>query len=139
MANFFSLKGKDLDITYRIGGNPSFISLIYKTPNTREVFRPTQIEKVKTPLGSMITVLISTIEPLAEKAANVAEQSDWDDWGRTFSVFLPDICVPLDKSVKFNTIGVYKNVGGPITTSGPEVHWSCIDLEGTAQTVLVLC
>jgi len=125
MANFFILKGQDVKVSYRIGGNPGFIALTYNdaAQNIHEGFKPAQIETVQTPLGIMVTVAIRTTI---------------DTRGTTFSVFLPDISVPFGHSVKFNTIGVYNDVSGPIVVpKDVKVTWSCVQLEGVAETVLV--
>ncbi len=123
MANFFVLTGHDLNVTYRIGGNPGFIALTYKTPTLNEGFKPAQIETVSTSLGNLVTVAIRTTI---------------DTGGTTFSFFLPDISVPLGSSVKFTTIGIYKDVNGPIILpKDVKVSWRTVPLEGTAESIIV--
>lgn len=125
MANFFTLKGQDVEVTYRIGGNPGFIALTYNdtAQNIHEGFKPSQIDTVQTPLGVMITVAIRT---------------SIDAGGTSFSLFLPDINVPFGQTANFNTIGVYKDVRGLVVRPRDiKVTWNCIQLDGVAESIFV--
>jgi hypothetical protein len=102
---------------------PALLRSPIKTPTLNEGFKPAQIETVSTPLGNMVTVAIRTTI---------------DTGGTTFSFFLPDISVPLGSSVKFTTIGIYKDVSGPIILPKEvKVSWRSVPLEGTAESVIV--
>jgi hypothetical protein len=125
MANFFKLKGSNLEITYRTGGNPGFIAFSFKDNQAKiqEGFKPGQIETAHTGLGLMVTVAISTTI---------------DTGGTSFSVFLPEISVPLGQSVPFTSMGIYKEINGPIIfPKDVKVSWRAVDLEGIAETVFI--
>lgn len=123
MANFFTLTGADVNVTYRIGGNPSFPALTFKSATLNESFKPDQIQSVTTPLGALVTIVTRlTI----------------DAGGTTFSFFLPNLTVPLGQTVNFTSLGIFKNVSGLIFVPHDiVVTWTPVQLEGTARTIFV--
>lgn len=59
-------------------------------------------------------------------------------WRHDFSVFLPTFDVPIGQSVEFKTIGIYKEVRGPVILPAQQkVTWRTIQMHGTAETVIV--
>jgi hypothetical protein len=61
-----------------------------------------------------------------------------DAGGTTFSFFLPTFDVPTGKTVEFESIGIYKEIRGPVVLPAQQtVTWRTINLHGTAQTVIV--
>jgi hypothetical protein len=123
MANKFTLHGHDVEISYTIGANPSFPALIYTSGSLSKDFLPDAIHTDPTELGNLVTVSLSlTI----------------DAGGTTFSVFLPTIDVPMGQSVAFTTVGVYKEVTGPVVLPAQQhTTWRTIHLHGKAETVIV--
>jgi hypothetical protein len=121
-ANKFVLKGSGVEVDYTIGGNPSFTALTYKAGGTVKTFKPAAIETDNTGLGTMVSVpLIETI----------------DVGGERFGFFLPVIDVPQGQTAHFNTVGVYDTFSGPDSRPTHTQSWRCIELTGTAQTVIV--
>jgi hypothetical protein len=46
--------------------------------------------------------------------------------------------VPIGQSVEFKTIGIYKEVRGPVIMPAQQkVTWRTIQMHGTAETVIV--
>jgi hypothetical protein len=125
MANFYALEGPDVKITYRQGATRGLIVLTYDDAarDIHEGFRFDQIDTVQTPLGSMLTV---TIRMTIDSGATL------------FSFFLPEINVPGEQTVGFNTIGVYKDISGPIVIPREvKIAWCSIQLSGSAQNIIV--
>jgi hypothetical protein len=61
-----------------------------------------------------------------------------DAGGTSFSIFVPDINLPLGQSSNFTTIGVYKDVRGLIVLPKDlKITWSCLQFEGVAESILV--
>jgi hypothetical protein len=125
MANFYALEGQDVKITYKQGTTRGLIVLTYDDAarDIHEGFKFDQIDMVETPLGNMLTV---TIRMTIDAGATV------------FSFFLPEINVPGEQTVGFSTIGVYKDMRGPIVLPREvKITWSSIQLSGSAQNVIV--
>jgi hypothetical protein len=123
MANKFTLKGHGVEVDYTIGANPSFPALTYKNATTSKSFQPSAIHTDHTDLGDLVTVPLEVTT---------------DAGGTTFSFFLPTFDVPTGKTVEFETIGIYKEVRGPVVLPAQQtVTWRTINLHGTAQTVIV--
>jgi hypothetical protein len=123
MANKFTLKGYGVEVDYTIGANPSFPAFIYKDATISKSFLPSAIHTDSTDLGSLVTVALEVTV---------------DAGGTTFSVFLPTFDVPRGQAVQFKTIGIYKEVRGPVVRPAQQtVTWRTIDMDGTAETVIV--
>jgi hypothetical protein len=121
-ANHFVLKGSGVEVDYTIGANPSFTALTYKAGSVVKQYKPAQIETDHTGLGDMVSVaLMQTI----------------DAGGERFGVFLPEIDVPMGQTVSFHTVGVYETFGGPDSIPHRPTTWRCIEMHGTAQTIIV--
>jgi hypothetical protein len=121
-ANHFVLKGSGVEVDHTIGANPGFTALTYKSGATMKSFTPAQIETDSTGLGTMVSVaLVQTV----------------DAGGERFGFFLPTIDVPMGQTVKFNTIGVFETFGGPDSIPHRPQAWRCIEMHGTAQSVIV--
>ena len=121
-ANKFVLKHHHIEVDYTIGITPGLPALTYKDGSNVKTFTSAQITTDDTALGTLVSVpLLSSI----------------DTGGERFGFFLPDLEVPSGKTEKFNTIGVYDKFGGPDSIPRVPPSWSCLELYGTAQTVMV--
>ena len=60
-----------------------------------------------------------------------------DTGGERFGFFLPSIDVPEGQTAHFHTVGVYEMFSGPNSIPHRPSTWRCIELGGTAQTVIV--
>jgi hypothetical protein len=123
MANKFSLSGNGIEISYTIGANPSFPALTYQDPSVSKKFLPSEIRTDATVIGRLITI---TLELTV-------------DFGSTsFSFFIPDLQVPMGQSANFDSIGIRKEVRGPVVQPAlQKVTWQTFDLCGKAETVIV--
>jgi hypothetical protein len=122
-ANKFTLKGWGVEVDYTIGITPGIPAFIYKDEKISKDFPSSAVRTDKTELGDLVTV------PLEVTV---------DAGGTTFSVFLPTFDVPKGKTVDFKTIGIYKEVRGPIIQPAQQkVTWRTIEMQGTAETVIV--
>ena len=123
MANKFTLKGHGVEVEYTIGITPGIPAFIYKDETISKDFPSTAIQTDQTDLGNLVTV------PLEVTV---------DAGGTTFSVFLPTFDVPKDKTVEFKTIGIYREVRGPVILPAQQtVTWRTIQMHGNAETVIV--
>ena len=123
MANKFTLKGHGVEVEYTIGITPGIPAFIYKDETISKDFPSTAIQTDQTDLGNLVTV------PLEVTV---------DAGGITFSVFLPTFDVPKGKVVEFKTIGIYREVRGPVILPAQQpVTWRTIQMHGTAETVIV--
>jgi hypothetical protein len=123
MANKFTLKGHEVEVYYIIGATPGIPALIYKDRTTSKNFQMNEIHTDSTTLGSLVTVSLEVTI---------------DAGGTTFSSFLPNVDVPTGKEVAFKTIGIYKEVRGPVVLPAQQtITWHTIPLHGTAETVVV--
>ena len=121
-ANKFVLKGSNVVVDYTIGGNPSFPALTYSSGAFHKSFKPDAIKTDDTGLGELVSVaLLQTI----------------DAGGERFGFFLPFIEVPSGQTADFDTIGIYETFSGPDSVPHRPSTWRCIELSGTAQTVIV--
>jgi hypothetical protein len=121
-ANKFVLKGSGVEVDYTIGGNPSFTALTYKAGAFVKTFKPAEITTDNTGLGQMVSVaLILGV----------------DTGGERFGFFLPFINVAQGHTANFQSAGVYETFTGPNSIPHRPSTWRCIDLAGTAQSVIV--
>jgi hypothetical protein len=121
-ANKFVLKGSGVEVDYTIGANPSFPALTYKAGSTVKQFKPAEIQTDNTGLGQMVSVaLVHTI----------------DTGGERFGFFLPVINVAHSQTATFQTVGVYETFSGPDSFPHRPTAWRCIEMRGTAQSVIV--
>jgi hypothetical protein len=122
-ANKFVLKGHGVEVDYTIGVTPGIPAFLYKDETISKDFPSSAVHTDQTVLGDLVTV------PLEVSV---------DAGGTTFSVFLPTFDVPKDTTVEFNTIGIYREVRGPIIRPAQQkVTWRTIQMHGMAQTVIV--
>jgi hypothetical protein len=121
-ANKFVLKHATIEIHYTIGITPGLPALVYRDGLQEKTFQSSEITTQDTGLGPLVSVrLLITI----------------DTGGEMFGFFLPQMDVPSGQTVKFSTVGVYEKFGGPDSFPRGPASWSCIELHGTAQTVIV--
>jgi hypothetical protein len=121
-ANKFVLKHKQIEIQYTIGITPGLPALTYNDGPEEQTFKSSEITTNETGLGSLVSVpLLKTI----------------DTGGEMLGFFLPQLDTPPGQTEKFTTIGVFKKFGGPASLPRRPPSWNCIELHGTAQTVIV--
>jgi hypothetical protein len=121
-ANKFVLKGSGVEVDYTIGANPSFPALVHTAGAFQKKFKPNQILSEDTGLGEMVSVaLILSI----------------DTGGERFGFFLPLINVERGQTAHFSTVGVYETFSGPNSVPHRPSTWRCIEMTGTAQSVIV--
>lgn len=122
-ANKFALQGYNVEVSYIVGGNPTFKSLKYRDGTFSKDFTPSEIHTDATEVGQFVTVTLNLTV---------------DAGATTFSVFLSTYDVPRGQTVEFNTVGVYKEVIGPVVLPLEQrTAWRTIHLHGTAETVTV--
>lgn len=121
-ANKFVLKGSGVEVDYTIGANPAFPALVYTDGAFQKKFKPNEILTDNTGLGELVSVaLILTI----------------DTGGERFGFFLPFIDVARGQTAHFHTIGVFETFSGPDSVPRRPSTWRCIEMHGTAQSVIV--
>jgi hypothetical protein len=122
MANKFVLKGSGVEVDYTIGITPGLPALIYTDGAFQKSFTSSQIRSDDTGLGELVSIpLIVSI----------------DTGGVRFGFFLPSIDVPKGQTAIFRTVGVYETFSGPDSIPHRPSTWRCIEMVGTAQTVIV--
>jgi hypothetical protein len=121
-ANKFVLKGSGVEVDYTIGATPSLPALVYKAGAFHKSFKPAEILSEDTGLGRMVSVsLIRSI----------------DTGGERFGFFLPFINVDRGQTAHFHTVGVYETYSGPDSVPHRPSTWRCIEMSGTAESVIV--
>jgi hypothetical protein len=121
-ANKFVLKHHQIEVDYTIGITPGLPALIYKDGPDVKTFQTGEITTSETALGSFVSVpLVKTI----------------DTGGESFGFFLPQLTVPSGQTEDFSTAGIFEKFSGPDSIPPRPPSWSCIELHGTAQTVMV--
>ncbi len=121
-ANKFTLKGSHVVVEYTVGGNPSFTALTYDSGAFHKSFTPAAIKTDDTGLGELVSIsLILTI----------------DTGGERFGFFLPFIDVQSGQKAHFHTIGIYETFSGPDSIPHRPSTWRCVELHGTAESVIV--
>jgi hypothetical protein len=121
-ANKFVLKGSGVEVDYTIGANPALPALVYADGAFHKSFKPNEILTDNTGLGELVSVaLILSV----------------DTGGQRFGFFLPMINVARGQTAHFHTVGVYETFSGPNSVPHRPSTWRCIELAGTAQSVIV--
>jgi len=121
-ANKFVLKGSGVEVDYTIGATPSLPALVYKAGAFHKSFKPAEILSEDTGLGRMVSVsLIRSI----------------DTGGERFGFFLPFINVDRGQTAHFHTVGIYETFSGPDSIPHRPSIWRCIEMSGTAESVIV--
>ena len=121
-ANKFVLKHHNIKIDYTIGITPGLPALVYTDGPDVKSFKTNEITTDQTALGSLVSILlVRTI----------------DTGGERFGFFLPQLDVASGQTEKFTTAGVYEKFSGPDSFPHLPPSWHCIELQGTAQTVIV--
>ena len=121
-ANKFVLKHHHIEVEYTIGITPGLPALIYKDGPNAKNFQANEITTNETGLGSLVSVSLA---------------KSIDAGGEQFGFFLPQLDVPSGQTEKFITAGIYEEFSGPDAIPLRPPSWSCIELHGTAQTVIV--
>jgi hypothetical protein len=121
-ANKFVLKGSGVEVDYTIGITPGIPALRYRDGAFEREFTSNQIQSNDTGLGELVSVpLILSI----------------DTGGQRFGFFLPLVDVARDRTVHFRTVGIYETFSGPDSVPHRPSTWRCIEMTGTAQSVIV--
>jgi hypothetical protein len=121
-ANKFVLKGSGAEVDHTIGITPGLPALVYKAGAFHKSFTSAQILSNDTGLGELISVpLILTV----------------DTGGERFGFFLPFIDVARGQTAHFCTVGVYETFSGPDSIPHRPATWRCIEMTGTAESVIV--
>ena len=122
-ANKFVLKHHQVEVDYTIGATPGIPALVYRDgSSTLKSFTTAEITVDQTGLGTLVSVALVT---------------STDTGGERFGFFLPQLDVPRGQSEEFRTVGVYEAFSGPDSVPHRASSWRCIELHGTAQTVIV--
>lgn len=122
-ANKFVLKHHQVEVDYTIGVTPGIPALVYQDGSTApKSFPGAEITTDQTQLGTLVSVALVT---------------SIDTGGERFGFFLPQLDVPRGQSEEFRTVGVYETFSGPNSIPHRDPSWRCIELHGTAQTVIV--
>ena len=121
-ANYFVLKHHHVEVQYTIGATPEIPALVYQDGSSApKSFTASEITTDQTGLGTLVSVaLVLSV----------------DTGGERFGFFLPQIDVPRGDSVEFHTVGVYERFSGPDSFPHRDPSWRCIELHGTAQTLI---
>jgi hypothetical protein len=122
-ANKFVLKHHQVEVDYTVGATPGIPALVYQDGSSApKSFTSAQITTDQTGLGTLVSVALET---------------SVDTGGERFGFFLPQLDVPRGQSEEFRTAGVYDTFSGPDSIPHRDPSWRCIELHGTAQTVIV--
>jgi hypothetical protein len=122
-ANKFVLKHHQVEVDYTLGATPGIPALVYQdSGSASKSFTTAQITTDQTGLGTLVSVALET---------------SVDTGGERFGFFLPQLDVPRGQSEEFRTVGVYYRFSGPDSIPHRDPSWRCIELQGTAQTVIV--
>lgn len=122
-ANRFMLKHHEVEVDYTIGATPGIPALVYQYGNeTLKSYTAAEITTDQTGLGTLVSVAL---------------ESSVDTGGERFGFFLPQLDLQLGQSEEFCTVGVYERFSGPDSFPHREPSWRCIELAGTAQSVIV--
>jgi hypothetical protein len=115
--NNFVLKHHQVEVHYTVGITPGMPALVYQDGCAApRRFIDTEITTDQTGLGTLVSVAVGTSA---------------DAGGERFGFFLPQLDVLRGQSKEFATVGVYE------TLSGPDSSWRCIELQCTAQSVII--
>jgi hypothetical protein len=122
-ANKFLLKHHQVEVDYTLGATPGIPALVYQDGSSApKSFTSAEITTDQTGLGTLVSVsLVTSI----------------DTGGERFGFFLPQLDVPRGQSEEFRTVGVHEKFSGPDSIPHHDPSWRCIELHGTAQTVIV--
>jgi hypothetical protein len=129
-ANKFVLKHHQVEVEYTpedpaVGATSTagLTVLVYQDgSSTAQSFTGSEVATDQTALGTLISVALVT---------------SVDTGGERFGFFLPQLDVPVGESEEFRTVGVYETFGGPDSIPHRDPSWRCIELSGTAQTVIM--
>jgi hypothetical protein len=122
-ANKFVLTHHQVEVDYTLGATPGIPALVYQDGGSAsKSFSAAEISTGQTGLGTLVCVaLVPSV----------------DAGGERFGFFLPQLDVPRGQSEEFRTVGVYFRFSGPDSIPHRDPSWRCVELHGTAQTVIV--
>ena len=129
-ANKFVLKHHLVEVEYTpedpVLGTTStsgLTVLVYRDGSAApKSFTAAEITTNQTGLGTLVSVALET---------------SVDTGGERFGFFLPQPDVPVGQSEEFRTMGLYEKFSGPDSIPQSDPSWRCIELHGTAQTVIM--
>jgi hypothetical protein len=121
-ANKFVLKGSGVEVDYTVGASSAIPALVYTAGAFQKKFKPNEVLSEDTGLGRLVSVaLLLTV----------------DAGGERFGFFLPFIDVAKGQTAHFHTVGIYETFSGPNSVPHRPSTWRCIEMTGTAQSVIV--
>ena len=122
--NLYELHGDKLQVTYsttNIAGQPTFT---FQQGRKILTFKKSDIKITKTPIGTLVTVLVETVPDLKTV---------------TFSLALPDVNLQQSTKVNIKTIGILTtsktSIGGTNLVKGAVQVYKVVTLSGTAKAV----
>ena len=128
-ANKFVLKHHRVEVEYTpedpaVGATSTagLTVLVYRDGSSTSMsFTGSEVATDQTALGTLVSVaLVRSV----------------DTGGERFGFFLPQPDVPVGESEEFRTVGVYEKFSGPDSIPHRDPSWRCIELHGTAQTLI---
>ena len=122
LANKYLLKQHQIEIDYTLGATPGLTALTYKDGSSVKSFTSNELTTEQTALGTLVSF------PLVLSV---------DTGGERFGFFLPQIDIASGQTEKFRTAGVFETFSGPNSLPHAPPSWRCIDLHGTAESVIV--
>lgn len=124
VPNLFELEGEKLKVTYStssIAGGPTFT---FQQGRKILNFKKNEIQTTKTPIGTLVTVVIETVPDLKTV---------------TFSLLLPDVNLQESTKVSIKAGGILTtsktSAGGPKLVKGAIQSYKFVNLSGTAKAV----
>jgi len=129
-ANMFVLKHDELEVEYTpakpVVGSTSTAGLTVLTyrdgTSTVKSFTGSEVTTTVTGLGTLVSVALMTSA---------------DAGGERFGFFLPQQDVPTGEAAEFRTLGLYERLGGPDSIPHRDLSWGCVELHGTARTLIM--
>jgi hypothetical protein len=122
--NLYELNGDNLQVTYSttsIAGQPIFT---FQQGRKTLSFKKSEIKITKTPIGTLVSVLIEAIPDLKTV---------------TFALVLPDVNLQQSTKVNIKTVGILTtsktSIGGPNLVKGAVQAYKAVALSGTAKAV----
>ena len=128
-ANKFVLKHHQVEVDYTpvdpvLGATSTsgLTVLVYRDGSyAPKSFTGSEVTTNQTGIGTLVSVALKTSA---------------DTGGERFGFFLPQPDVAAGQSVEFRTVGVYEKFSGPDSIPQYDPSWRCVELYGTAQTVI---
>ena len=122
-ANKFILKHHQVEVDYTVGATPGIPALAYRDGSSAlKSFTAAEITTDQTGLGTLVSVALVT---------------SVDTGGERFGFFLPQLEVPRGQTGGVPHRGRVRDVRRAGLDPHRDPAWRCIELQGSAQTVIV--